>query len=180
MDFRLVTEKLLSAFKNAGVRYALMGGYAMGMWGSGRATVDIDFLVNRDDMDKVNGIMNSLGYECKYKSENVSQYISPLNIFGEVDFLHAFRETSIEMINRAEEKEISGGVLKIKVVRPEDLIGLKLQAIRNDSSREQMDIADIESLISLRAENFDWSLVENYFKLFNMEDLYKKLKEMYD
>ncbi len=69
MDFRVVTEKLLSAFKNGGVRYALMGGYAMGLWG--------------------------------------------------------------------------------------------------------------ESLISLRAGNFDWSLTENYFKLFNMEDIYKKLKERY-
>ncbi len=179
MDFRVVTENLLSAFKNGGVRYALMGGYAMGLWGAGRATVDIDFLVNRDDLEKVDSIMSALGYECKYKSENVSQYISPLNIFGEVDFLHAFRETSLEMINRAEEREISGGALKIKVVRPEDLIGLKLQAVKNDPSREQIDMADIESLVSLRAGNFDWSLTENYFKLFDMEDVYKKLKERY-
>lgn len=179
MDFSVVTEKLLSAFRNGEVRYALIGGYAMGLWGAGRATVDIDFLVNRDDLEKIDRIMTALGYECKYKSENVSQYISPLNIFGEVDFLHAFRETSIEIINRAEEKEMSGGALKIKVVRPEDLIGLKLQAIKNDPSREQIDIADIESLFASRAENFDWSLSESYFKLFDMEDIYKKLKERY-
>jgi hypothetical protein len=77
MDFRVVTEKLLSAFKEAGVRYALMGGYAMGLWGVGRATVDIDFLVNRDDLDKIDNIMSALGYEGRYRSENVTQYVSP-------------------------------------------------------------------------------------------------------
>lgn len=41
--------------------------------------------------------MKENGYECKYKTENVSQYISPLKIFGEVDFLHAFREISLKM-----------------------------------------------------------------------------------
>ncbi len=177
MDFRVVTEKLLTAFGNVGVRYALMGGYALGLWGIGRATVDIDFLVNRDDLGKVDSIMHDLGYECKYRSENVSQYVSPLKILGEVDFLHAFRETSLEIINRAQEKEILNGALKIKVVVPEDLIGLKLQAIKNDPSREQTDIADIEFLISLRGKNLDWSLIEEYFKIFNMKDIYKKLRK---
>ncbi len=176
MDFKVVTEKLLTAFKKANVRYALMGGYALGLWGVGRATVNIDFLVHRDDLDKVDNIMRGLSYECKHRSENVSQYISPLNVLGEVDFLHAFREASLEIIDRAEERNILGGSLKIKIVKPEDLIGLKLQAIKNDPSRKQTDMMDIESLISLHGKNFDWSLIEIYFKLFNMEKEYKKIK----
>ncbi len=177
MDFKIVTEKLIKTFEKTGVRYALMGGYAMGLWGIGRATVDIDILINRDDLDKVTGIMQNLGYECKHRSENVSQYVSPLMILGEVDFLHAFRAASLEMIERAEEKEILGGALKIKVLRPEDLIGLKIQAIKNDPSRKQSDMADVESLVSLHGKNLDWPLIEEYFKIFDMEDIYQKLKE---
>ncbi len=179
MDFKFVTEKLLAAFEDAGVNYALMGGFAMGLLGGSRSTIDIDFLVNRDDMDKVDGIMQQLGYECKHKSENVSQYISNLRVMGEVDFLHAFRDASLEMLQRVEEKEIFSGALKIKVVRPEDLIGLKVQAIKNDPLRELTDMADIEILLSLHCKTLDWAMIEEYFKLFDMEDDYNRLREKY-
>jgi hypothetical protein len=84
-----------------------MGGMALGAWGVPRGTVDVDFLVHHEDMEKVDGIMQELGYECRYRSENVSQYISPLKVFGEVDFLHAFRTPSLSMLQRAEEKNSS-------------------------------------------------------------------------
>jgi hypothetical protein len=57
LDFKLVVEKLITAFKDEGIRYALMGGFALGLWGVPRATVDVDFLVNKDDMGKVNEII---------------------------------------------------------------------------------------------------------------------------
>lgn len=179
MDFKFVMEKLLTSFEDAGVSYALMGGFAMGLLGSSRSTVDIDFLVNREDMDKVDSIMQQLDYECKHRSKNVSQYISQLRVMGEVDFLHAFREATLEMLQRVEEKEIFNGALKINVVRPEDLIGLKVQAIKNDPSRERSDMADIETLFSLHSENLDWTIIEEYFKLFDMENEYNKLKGKY-
>lgn len=175
MDFKVVISKLLAAFKEHNISYALMGGFAIGLWGGGRTTIDIDFLVNRDDMAKVDAIMQELGYECKYRTENVSQYISALKIFGEVDFLHAFREASLQMLDRAEEKKIFDGELTIKTLIPEDLIGLKLQAIRNNPEREENDMADIRMLIQIHKDNINWQLVENYFKIFEMKDLYEKI-----
>lgn len=56
MDFKLVLEKLLSAFNEQNIRYALMGRFALGAWGVPRGTVDIDFLVHREDMEKVDAI----------------------------------------------------------------------------------------------------------------------------
>lgn len=109
-----------------------MGGFALGLWGFGRATSDIDFLAHRDDMGEVNEIMVRLGYECLFKSENVSQYLSPLKVFGEIDFIHAFRQPSLEMLERAEMKPIFNGELQIRVLKPDDLIVFKLQAIKKD------------------------------------------------
>ena len=83
MDFKSVLSILLKRFEENNIDYGLMGGFALGLWGVGRTTVDIDFLVKRDDMKKTDGIMREAGYECKYKSENVSQYVSPLKVFGE-------------------------------------------------------------------------------------------------
>ncbi len=174
MDFKLVLERLIAAFNEQGIRYALMGGFAMGLWGAGRTTVDIDFLIARDDMQKVDAIMGQLGYECKYRSENVSQYISPLKVFGEVDFLHAFREASLQMLQRAEEKEVFGSI-KIKSLIPEDLIGLKLQAIKNNPERQQSEMEDIMFLVREYKNKMDWSLIEEYAKILKMEELYKEI-----
>jgi predicted nucleotidyltransferase len=91
--------------------------------------------------------MTEMGYECCYQTENVSQYVSPLKVFGEVDFLHAFREITVEMLKKAEDREIFDGAITTKVLKIEDLIGLKVQAIANDESRKAKDLADIEALL---------------------------------
>jgi len=177
MDFKQVLKELLSAFDKDDIHYALVGGLALGAWGIPRATVDIDFLVRRDDLEKIEWIMQRLSYECRHRSENVSQYVSPAGLFGEVDFLHAFRQTSLEMLQRAEKREVFGGALRINVLQPEDLIGLKLQAIKNDPSRESSDIADIENLLYAHAGSVDWPLVEEYFTLFDMQEIYERIRK---
>jgi len=127
-------------------------------------------------MQKVHEIVTALGYEIHHKTENVSQYTSPLKVFGGIDFIHAFREASVEMLQRAVEKDIFSGMLKIKTLIPEDIIGLKLQAVYNNPSREKIDMADIELLVSVNKNKLDWELLEMYCRIFNMEDVCKKLR----
>ena len=177
MDFKTVISSLLKRFGDLHVRYGLMGGFALGLWGAARATVDLDFLVRREDVEKVALITRELGYEQKFQSENVSQFVSASNLFGEVDFLHAFRQTSIEMLDRAVEKEIFDGSIRIKVLLPEDLIGLKLQAIKNDPSRKERDLADIESLVAVQKSSLDWALIESYAGILDASDLLMKIRE---
>lgn len=148
----------------------------MGLWGMGRTTVDIDFLVHKDDMNKVDRIMNELDYECKYRTENVSQYVSPLRVFGEVDFLHAFREATLSMLQRAEEKTVFEK-LSLRVLCPEDLIGLKLQSIKNSPERKATEMDDILFLVQTYKDRMDWSLIEGYVKILDMEEIYRDLLE---
>lgn len=175
MDFKAVLSRLLTAFREQDIRYALMGGFAMGLWGGSRSTVDLDFLVVREDMPKVGKIMKDMGYELRHHSENVTQYCSPLERFGGIDFIHAFRDASLGMLERAAEKEIFGGALKIKTLIPEDIIGLKLQSIYNDPAREKTDLTDIETLVSICGSAMDRALLRRYFSLFEMDALYKSL-----
>jgi hypothetical protein len=179
MDFKLVLGKLIRSFDEQNVNYALIGGFAMGVWGISRATLDLDFLVIQKDLLKIEAIMNALGYEKAFQSENVSQYISPIKIFGEVDFLHAFRTISEKMLQRADQRSILNHTLEIKVLRIEDLIGLKLQALTNDPAREKMDLLDIEALISLKHEKLDWNLLSEFFSIFGFETLFSEMKEKY-
>jgi Uncharacterised nucleotidyltransferase len=179
MDFKRVTEKLLASFKDRYIRYALIGGFAVGLWGAARGTVDMDFIVLREDLEALDEIMSSLGYELRYRSENISQFIASDALFGEIDFLHAFREPSLRMLGHAVEKSIFGGEFAIRVLRPEDLIGLKVQAMANNAERETADLSDIEALMRLYGTVLDWGLLKEYFALFEREELFYRLNGKY-
>jgi predicted nucleotidyltransferase len=116
-----------------------------------------------------------LGYECKVKTDNVAQYLSPLKVFGEVDFLLAFREPSLKMLHRAEEKVVFRD-LRVRVLRPEDLIGLKLQAIKNNPDRRAHEMEDILFLAIHYREELDWSLVQEYVKILEVWEIFNEIQ----
>ena len=176
MDFKSVITTLLGHFKKHNVRYGLMGGFALGLWGVGRATVDLDFLVDRADLAKVDASMIDMGYACKFRSDNVSQYVSPLKIYGEIDFIHAFRQASVEMLQRAVEMKIFNNDLDIRVLIPEDIIGLKLQAITNDPRRKEQDMEDIKSLVIVRQGRLNWQLINEYAEILDAADLLREFR----
>ena len=180
MDFEIVLKFILEEFQRQNIRYGLIGGFALGALGVHRATIDLDFLINRDDMPKADAIMAGRGYKCAYKSENVTQYVSPVKVFGEVDFLHAFREISTGMLERAGELDIFEGKFKIKVLAPEDIIGLKLQASVNNPDRVAKEYADIEALMKHYGNKLDWPRLEEYFSLFERAGKLSELKGKYD
>lgn len=67
----------------------------------------------------------------------------------------------------------------MKVLRPEDLIGLKVQATANDPSRKNADLADIELLMKHHGAALDWSLLQTYFELFGSGDIFNELRRQY-
>ena len=180
MDFKSVTSNLLSAFEQEHISYALIGGFAVSLWGYQRATVDIDFLVDNNDMEKVRRIVEKMGYRCIHASENVSQFLSDDKKQGSLDFLHAFRPASLQMLERAKLKTIFDGEQSIPVIIPEDLIGLKIQALNNDPSRALLDMADIEALMKIFGSALDWPQIEEYFKLFGRAETAAELRCKYD
>ena len=177
MDFRAVLKLVGEDFRKEEIRYALMGGFALGAAGVHRATIDLDFLVLRDDQQKVDAIMRAHGYKCVYKSGDVAQYVSKDKLFGEVDFILAHRNISCKMIERAQEKEMFS--LKVRVLRPEDIIGLKIQALANDKTRAAKEYLDIESLLNFYKKKLDWAALKDYFKLFDLERKYEKYKRRF-
>ncbi len=68
----------------------------------------------------------------------------------------------------------------IPVLSPEDIIGLKVQAIANDAQREPNDICDMRLLLEYqlhRKKLIDWELLDEYFSLFNKQALLATLKK---
>ncbi|MDY6862570.1 MAG: hypothetical protein SV062_06220, partial [Thermodesulfobacteriota bacterium] len=114
-----------------------------------------------------------LGYEKQdFSNDEIISYLSPLNVFGQVDFLLARRKYTRAMMQRAKKNFVFGGELVIKTLLPEDLIGLKIQAISNDpKNRYLIDAPDIQRLFGLHLAKMDMALVREYFSLFDKEDL---------
>ena len=80
----------------------------------------------------------------------------------DLDLLIARRPISQDILKLSN----TDGPEGIKFVRPEDLIGLKIQAYQNDMSREFQDKADIQYLIETQ-DNLNWDLIKRYADLFS-------------
>ncbi len=170
MNFEKVLTFLLENFQKYGIRYALMGGFALHAAGYSRATQDIDILILKIDMPKARKLLLSIGYEVLHESEDVVNFKSALKDLGQIDFLLAHRSYTKNMLKRAQECDILKGQFKVKVITPEDIIGLKVQASANDPSRSARDLADIEELLKRHAGKLDLKLLREYFSLFNRQD----------
>jgi len=178
MNFDLVLEQLLEGFDRLNIRYAVIGGFAVASLGYQRATDDLDFLVHREDLEKVHLLMTGLKYSRIHGDENFTQYQGEVNIWGFVDFQHAFRPLGLKMLTEAVEQ--SAPMRKprnIKVVRAEDIIGLKVQALVNNPDRKSQDTADIEGLLRAAGRAVDWKRVEEYYNLFNLAEEFKALRK---
>lgn len=169
MDFILVFKYLLENFQREKIDFVLIGGFALQAAGITRTTRDIDLLILSEDKEKIKSIMLKAGYKLLHESEEVLNFFSEKIELGKVDFLLAHRKYAIMMLKRAEEKEIFSGKFKIKVIKTEDLIGLKVQSSSNDPTRLPQDMADIELLIKNHFPQLDKSLLREYFRLFNRE-----------
>ncbi len=179
MDLRKISENLIRTFEEKGVRYALIGGCALKLRGVERETEDLNFLVHRGDLHEVDRAMLALEYEPQIRSENLSRYRSHLAAFGEVGFIHAFRDATLEMLDRAEALQAFDGALTVRVARPEDLIGLKVQALANDARRLEIEMADIEALLAVHGSDLDWKRIGAYFALFELTPLYNDLERLH-
>lgn len=179
MDFKRVLHFLITEFNNKEIDYAVIGGFALGMLGIMRATMDIDFLVQARDVEKVRNILERHSYTCMYITENVSQYVSEIGSHGTLDFIHAFRPISMRMLKEKQLETIYNGEMSVPVLKPEDIIGLKIQALANNPQRVELEKNDIKSILEKYHGSIDWNKLKEYFSLFSLIDYYETLKKEY-
>ena len=142
----------------AGVDHALIGAFALAAWGVQRATNDLDFLIDGAKTVEARKALENEGFTVFHSSSEVLQMAGP----GPVDFILARRPLSQAMLKRASARRFRG----IKCVGPEDLIGLKIQAYKNEPRRELQDRADIQRLIEV-SPSLDWARIKEYADLFS-------------
>ncbi len=152
-------ETLLQAHEallKADIKHALIGGLGLAALGIQRTTNDVDFLADGEQTKKIKEVLVQSGWQLTMETKNVLHFEGK----GKVDIVLALRPLSIEMLSQAK-----SGLFNIPCVNPEGMIGLKIQAYKNDSNREFQDKADIQSVIQ-RYPNLDWNKIKEYADLF--------------
>jgi Uncharacterised nucleotidyltransferase len=172
-------KTLLREFDRLQIRYAAIGGFALGLLGSPRQTMDLDFLVHSDDLTKLDEALTTLGYRRVFHTENVSQYRHEDDVWGSIDVIHAFRKISLAMLQRAKNYPAFGGTQNVRAVDPEDIIGLKVQAMFNDPTRRSQEVADIERLAMYYGHKLDWDRIKEFYDLFGLGEEAVALKERF-
>lgn len=149
------------------IPHALIGGMALSVWGAPRSTADIDFLVDGNFKSAAKQALLGVGFVSHHETDEVLQFKG----VGFVDLLFANRPLSRQMIAGAPFVAAIG----FKCVLPEDLIGLKIQAYKNNPKRALQDKADIQKLMEAHpALSMDRVLA--YARLFSEEAEMERIK----
>lgn len=146
-----------SALESHGVRYALVGGYAVALHGAVRGTLDIDLIVSFEErqFEKVEQALNSIGLQAKLPvtAREVFQfreeYIAKRNLVA-WSFVNAASPAELvdviitQDLRKVNTKRVTVQGKRISIIALSDLIRMKKK-----SGRPQ-DLADIEALRELR------------------------------
>lgn len=137
----------------AGVDCLLIGGFAVNYYGYTRNTLDIDFMILGDHLDKVKSIMQQAGFTNISIQENVvfcSAPGSPLRI----DFLRTDASTMQALLLNAVPIVLHG--VEIKVPSLKDLLAMKIFALSSNQARRLgKDLPDIAFLITIHDMSLD-------------------------
>ena len=166
INLRKTLSEAKFSLQSAGVDHALIGGFALAVYGNHRATSDIDILADGTKKELIKSALLGKGFVLRHESNEVLQFSG----VGFLDIVLANRPLSQEMLKLAKMNQELG----ILILRAEDIIGLKIQAYKNDPSRELQDKADIQKLLTLPSINV--SDVKKYADLFEEWPIIQKLQ----
>ena len=117
-------------------------------------------------------LLEDVGYRTLHRSEGYSNHSHPDPEWGGVDIVYVDEETARQLFSSCT-RSLKLGTREVPVPSAEHLIAMKLQALRNDPSRELQDLADIQFLLGLPETNRQ--KVRRYFERAGMTDWYDKL-----
>lgn len=167
-SFDAAVTEVAALLDGASIVHALIGGIAVGLHGYPRATADIDLLVDGDAREEAIARMTAAGYTLVTATDEVLHFQGMLP----VDMLLARREPTRQMLRDALPVE----VLHTRLLRVEDVIGLKIQAFSNNRTRKWHDQADIAELIRANPQ-LEWSRVLRYAEMFDAAPLMEEIRQ---
>lgn len=174
MDFTGTLSTIAAFLDEQDARYALIGALALSAYGSARATLDLDLVVDRDAQENLIEFMESLGFETLYRSVGYSNHLHPDPDRGRVDFVYVQGSTANKLFGAAT-AFVGPGDLSIPIPTPEHLAAMKVLAMKNDPSRTYQDLADIRTL--MQQPGVDREEIGRQFERHGMMERFREIEE---
>lgn len=148
-------RRIAAVLSDDGVRYALGGALALGVWGPSRATkdVDISIFVARDELPRVLDLLERAGVMVNH--DDARRGVEAMGLFNGrlggvvVDVFLSEHPQYAEMARRARSVSDQSGQM-LWFISPEDLCLHKLIFGR------PKDVIDLEAMLSGRTIDFDY------------------------
>ena len=139
-------HKIHSAFAADGIRFLLVGGFAVNAHRVSRMTNDVDVAVQDADVPRALEALRKLGYVVFHRAETFYRLRPTILPFMDLDLMLLSSETFGRLIADAPEWESRGLIFKIPSVR--NLIAMKLHACKHGGFRREIkDLIDVVQLI---------------------------------
>jgi hypothetical protein len=161
-----VFRRISSAFEQAGVSYMLVGSFASNLYGAGRATQDIDFLVAATS-DQVQTFLNLLPGEYYFDVQDAIQASKRASMFNLIDMDSGFKVDIIfqkptafnrEEFRRRTQADVDG--IRVFVATAEDVVLSKLEWARLGESSRQIE--DVAGILKARSGSLDQAYIEKW------------------
>ena len=175
MDLERVVPLVVDILEGDGHPFALAGALGLHAHGITRATTDLDLVTVREAQGALVGSLERAGYETLYRSEGYSNHVHSDPLLGRVDIIYVDGETSRRLFGGCR-KHLNVAGRRLPVPKPEHLIAMKVQAIKNDPRRAFKDLADVQTL--MRLPGIDDAEIRGYFERAGLEDRYDELKRL--
>lgn len=175
MKYPTVFHLISDIVDKNGIVCVLIGGFALNYHKVTRQTADIDFLITKDDFEKIACALQEAGYKQDYLQKEVFVRLkSSSRYLIDLDFMFVDKETLDKLIKDAQ--EITIAQRKFIVPSLNHLIALKLHSIRyNPKMREHKDLPDIINLIKMNGLKVKSSEFKNLCLKYGSDELYQKI-----
>lgn len=173
MDFARVYALVAGFLEARGSRVAVVGGLGLHGHGVTRATLDLDLVTEAAAQGPLVSFLEGHGYETLYRSAGYSNHLHRDAELGRLDLVYVDAATAGPLFAGCAPR-LELGSRTALVPRAEHLAAMKVQAIRNDPSRELQDLADVQAL--LRLPGVDAAEVRGYFERARMLDRYDAIQ----
>ena len=158
----------------AGITCVLIGGFAVNYYKVTRQTVDVDFLITKEDFEKISVLLEKAGYSKDYTEKVFSRFKSDGTYLMDIDFMFVDRGTLNKIIENG--KEISIAKQKFIVPSLDILIALKIHALKyNIKIRQHKDLPDIINLIRINKFDFKSKKFKNLCLEYGTEEIYNQI-----
>jgi len=166
---------LISAIsKEQGVSCVLIGGFAVNYYKYARQTADVDFLITKEEFDKIAGLLEQEGYKQDYTQKVFTRLKSEGSYLMDIDFMFVDEETLTKIIKDGKKISIAGQDFIVPSLY--NLIALKLHSIKhNPKLREYRDLPDIINLIKINKVNIEAKDFQELCSKYGTEEMYNKI-----